>query len=135
LKRAGFCSRLRRDRNAHLVLQDAVTTQQRNQIITFAIEKRLRSMFQERGWAVAGGLMSYGENLPSMYRGTAYFVDRIFKGAKPADLPVEQATKFDMVINLRTGLRLWGARCNCRSRHSREALAVACTKNSIPPAK
>jgi putative ABC transport system substrate-binding protein len=59
-------------------------------------------MFQERGWAVAGGLMSYGENLPSMYRRAAYFVDRIFKGARPADLPVEQATKFDMVINLRT---------------------------------
>jgi len=47
-------------------------------------------------------LMSYGENLPSMYRRAAYFVDRIFKGAKPADLPVEQATKFDMVLNLRT---------------------------------
>jgi putative ABC transport system substrate-binding protein len=46
--------------------------------------------------------MSYGENLPSMYRRAAYFVDRIFKGARPADLPVEQATKFDMVINLRT---------------------------------
>ena len=51
---------------------------------------------------MAGGLMSYGENLPSMYRRAAYFVDRIFKGARPADLPVEQATKFDMVINLRT---------------------------------
>jgi len=82
------------------VLQDAVTMQQRKEIINFAIEKRLPSMFQERGWAVAGGLMSYGENLPSMYRRAAYFVDRIFKGAKPADLPV--TTKFDMVINLRT---------------------------------
>ena len=59
-------------------------------------------MFQEKGWAEAGGLMSYGENLASMYRRAAYFVDRIFKGAKPADLPVEQATKFDMVLNLRT---------------------------------
>jgi len=46
--------------------------------------------------------MSYGENLPSMYRRAAYFVDRIFNGAKPADLPVEQATKFDLVLNLRT---------------------------------
>src|SRR5438309_11787566 len=87
---------------ALLVLQDAVTMQQRNEIINFAIEKRLPSMFQERGWAVAGGLMSYGENLPSMYRRAAYFVDRIFKGTKPADLPVEQATKFDMVLNLKT---------------------------------
>jgi len=88
--------------DALLVLQDAVTMQQRNEIIDFAIQKRLPSMFQEKGWAVAGGLMSYGENLPSMYRRAAYFVDRIFKGAKPADLPVEQATKFDMVLNLRT---------------------------------
>jgi putative ABC transport system substrate-binding protein len=87
---------------ALLVLQDAVTMQQRNEIIDFAIQKRLPSMFQEKGWAVAGGLMSYGENLPSMYRRAAYFVDRIFKGVKPADLPVEQATKFDMVLNLRT---------------------------------
>jgi len=88
--------------DALLVLQDAVTMQHRNEIIDFAIQKRLPSMFQEKGWAVAGGLMSYGENLPFMYRRAAYFVDRIFKGAKPADLPVEQATKFDMVLNLRT---------------------------------
>ena len=88
--------------DALLVLQDAVTMQQRNEIIDFAIQKRLPSMFQEKGWAAAGGLMSYGENLSSMYRRAAYFVDRIFKGAKPADLPVEQATKFDMVLNLRT---------------------------------
>jgi len=79
-----------------------VTMQQRREIIDFAIKERLPSMFQEKGWAEAGGLMSYGENLASMYRRAAYFVDRIFKGAKPADLPVEQATKFDMVLNLRT---------------------------------
>jgi len=88
--------------NALLVLQDAVTMQQRSEIIDFAIKERLPSMFQEKGWAEAGVLMSYGENLASMYRRAAYFVDRIFKGAKPADLPVEQATKFDMVLNLRT---------------------------------
>jgi putative ABC transport system substrate-binding protein len=88
--------------DALLVLQDAVTMQQRNEIIDFAIQKRLPSMFQEKGWAAAGGLMSYGENLSFMYRRAAYFVDRIFKGAKPADLPVEQATKFDLVLNLRT---------------------------------
>jgi putative ABC transport system substrate-binding protein len=88
--------------DALLVLQDAVTMQQRNDIIDFAIQKRLPSMFQEKGWAVAGGLMSYGENLHSMYRRGAYFVDRIFKGAKPADLPVEQAATFDMVVNLQT---------------------------------
>jgi ABC-type uncharacterized transport system substrate-binding protein len=99
---AAFAAIVEERPDALLVLQDAVTMQQRKEIISFAIEKRLPSMFQERGWAVAGGLMSYGENLPSMYRRAAYFVDRIFKGARPADLPVEQATKFDMVINLRT---------------------------------
>ena len=88
--------------DALLVVQDAVTMQQRNEIIDFALQQRLPSMFQEKGWAVAGGLMSYGENLPSMYRRAAYFVDKIFKGTKSADLPVEQAAKFDLVLNLRT---------------------------------
>ena len=80
--------------------------QQRNEIIDFAIQKRLPSMFQDKGWALAGGLMSYGENLPSMYRRAAYFVDKIFKGAKPDDLPVEQAMKFDLVINLSTARKI-----------------------------
>ena len=88
--------------HALVVLQDAVALQQRKEIIDFANQKRLPSMFQEKVWAVAGGLMSYGENFPGMYRRAAYFVDRIFKGAKPTDLPVEQAAKFDMVVNLRT---------------------------------
>jgi putative ABC transport system substrate-binding protein len=88
--------------DALLVLQDALTIQRRKEIIDFAIQKRLPSMFNEKEWAVAGGLMSYGENFAAMYRRAAYFVDRIFHGAKPADLPVEQATKFNMVLNLRT---------------------------------
>jgi putative tryptophan/tyrosine transport system substrate-binding protein len=99
---AAFAMILEERPDALLVLQDAVTMQQRNEIIDFAVQKRLPSMFQEKGWAAAGGLMSYGENLPSMYRRAAYFVDQIFKGAKPADLPVEQAAKFDLVLNLRT---------------------------------
>jgi putative ABC transport system substrate-binding protein len=88
--------------DALLVLQDAVAIQQRKEIIDFAIQKRLPSVFNEKGWVVAGGLMSYGENFAVMYRRAAYFVDQIFKGAKPADLPVEQAVKFDLVLNLRT---------------------------------
>jgi putative ABC transport system substrate-binding protein len=63
-------------------------------------------MFNEKEWAVAGGLMSYGENFAAMYRRAAYFVDRIFKGTKPADLPVEQAAKFDMFLNLKTAKAL-----------------------------
>jgi putative ABC transport system substrate-binding protein len=88
--------------DALLVLQDAVAIQQRKDIIDFAIQKRLPSVFNEKAWVVAGGLMSYGENFAAMYRRAAYFVDQIFKGAKPADLPVEQAVKFDLVLNLRT---------------------------------
>ncbi len=99
---AAFAAIAEEHPEALLVLQDAVTMQHRNDIIDFAIQKRLPSMFQEKGWAEAGGLLSYGESLPSMYRRAAYFVDRIFKGAKPADLPVEQAAKFEMVVNLRT---------------------------------
>src|SRR5712691_5036484 len=88
--------------DALLVLQDAVTLQQRKEIVDFAIQKRLPGMFQAKGWAEAGGLMSYGEDLHYMYRRAAYFVDKIFKGANPADLPVEQATKFELVLNLKT---------------------------------
>jgi putative tryptophan/tyrosine transport system substrate-binding protein len=85
-----------------LVLQDAVTLQQRKGIVDFAIQKRLPGMFQAKGWAEAGGLMSYGEDLPYMYWRAASFVDKIFKGANPSDLPVEQATKFELVLNLKT---------------------------------
>lgn len=85
-----------------LVLQDALTLQHRKEIIDFAIQKRLPGMFVAKEWVEAGGLMSYGESLPDMYHRAAYFVDRILKGAKPADLPVEQVTKFELVVNLKT---------------------------------
>src|SRR5215831_14194201 len=61
----------------------AMTMQHEKEIIDFAIEKRLPSIFQTKRWAEAGGLMSYGEDLTHMYRRAAYFVDRIFKGARP----------------------------------------------------
>jgi putative tryptophan/tyrosine transport system substrate-binding protein len=88
--------------DALIVLQDALTLQHRQEIIDFAAQRRLPGMFVAREWVVAGGLMSYGENLAEMYRRGAYFVDKIFKGAKPADLPVEQVTKFELVLNLKT---------------------------------
>src|SRR5262249_56716398 len=76
--------------------------QHKGEIIDFAIKQRLPGIFVAKEWATAGGLMSYGENLAEMYHRAAYFVDRIFKGAKPADLPVEQVTKFELVVNLKT---------------------------------
>jgi putative ABC transport system substrate-binding protein len=99
---SAFAAMIRERPDALIVLQDALTLQHRKEIIDFAIEKRLPGMFVAREWVMAGGLMSYGENLADMYHRGAYFVDKIFKGAKPADLPVEQVTKFELVLNLKT---------------------------------
>jgi putative ABC transport system substrate-binding protein len=99
---AAFAAIAQERPDALLALQDAVTMQQRTEIIDFAMRERLPSMFQEKGWAQAGGLMSYGEDLAAMYRRAAYYVDKILKGTKPADLPVEQATKFELAVNLKT---------------------------------
>jgi putative ABC transport system substrate-binding protein len=85
-----------------LVLQDALTLEYRKEIIGFALRERLPSMFVGKLWAEEGGLMSYGDRLPERYRRAADVVDRILKGAKPADLPVEQPTTFELVVNLKT---------------------------------
>jgi putative ABC transport system substrate-binding protein len=77
-----------------------------NRIVGFALKSRLPSMYQLRGAVDAGGLMSYGADTADSYRRVAYYVDRILKGAKPADLPVEQPTKFEFVINLKTAKQI-----------------------------
>ncbi|MDP2603242.1 MAG: ABC transporter substrate-binding protein [Deltaproteobacteria bacterium] len=74
----------------------------RKQIVGFALKSRLPSMYQNRQFVDAGGLMSYGADQAESYRRVAYFVDRILKGTKPAELPVEQPMKFEFVINLKT---------------------------------
>ncbi len=71
-------------------------------IVGFALKSRLPSMLQNREYVDAGGLMSYGADIAESYRRVAYYVDRILKGAKPADLPVEQPMKFEFIINLKT---------------------------------
>jgi putative tryptophan/tyrosine transport system substrate-binding protein len=72
----------------------------------FGLKSRLPSMYGNREAVDAGGLMSYGADLADSYRRVAYYVDRILKGAKPADLPVEQPTKFELVINLKTAKQI-----------------------------
>ena len=81
-------------------------TANRKRIADFALKSRLPSMYNSREAVEAGGLMSYGADLADSYRRVAYFVDRILKGAKPADLPVEQPTKFELVINLKTAKQI-----------------------------
>ena len=75
-------------------------------IVGFALKSRLPSMYPYREAVDAGGLMYYGADLADSYRRVAYYVDRILKGAKPADLPVEQPTKFELVINLKTAKQI-----------------------------
>ena len=75
-------------------------------IVGFALKSRLPSMYVSREAVDAGGLMSYGADLADSYRRVAYYVDKILKGAKPADLPVEQPTKFELVINLKTAKQI-----------------------------
>jgi putative tryptophan/tyrosine transport system substrate-binding protein len=81
-------------------------TVNQKRISGFALKSRLPSMYVRREFADAGGLMSYGADLANSYRRVAYYVDKILKGAKPADLPVEQPTKFELVINLKTAKAL-----------------------------
>jgi ABC-type uncharacterized transport system substrate-binding protein len=78
----------------------------RKRIAGFALKSRLPSVYQNRESVDAGGLMSYGADLSDSYRRVAYYVDRILKGARPADLPVEQPTKFELVINLKTAKQI-----------------------------
>ena len=84
------------------VLQDALMLGHRRQIIDFANQNRLPSMFVGKEWVEEGGLMCYGVRLPEWYRRAASYVDKILRGAKPADLPVEQPTPFELVFNLKT---------------------------------
>jgi putative ABC transport system substrate-binding protein len=84
---------------AVIVLPDAFFYLHRQRIAEAALAHRLPTMFSQNDYTEAGGLMSYGENLKDFYRRAGVFIDKIFKGAKPGDLPIEQPTRFNLVIN------------------------------------
>ena len=89
-----------------LLLADPLTNSMRARIVEFAREMRLPAIYETREFVEAGGLMSYGPNIVTMARRAAYYVDRILKGAKPGDLPIEQPAKIELLVNLRTARAL-----------------------------
>jgi putative ABC transport system substrate-binding protein len=97
---------LKHQADALYVVVEGLVNTNHTRITTLALAARLPTMFGNRAYVIAGALMSYGPNFPDMFRLTANYVDRILRGAKPADLPVEQPTKFDLVINLTTAKAL-----------------------------
>jgi putative tryptophan/tyrosine transport system substrate-binding protein len=97
---------LKSQADALYVVDNALVNTNQELIITLALSARLPTIFSLRNYVQAGGLMSYGPNFPEMFRRAAEITDKILRGAKPGDIPVEQPTKFDLVINLRTAKAL-----------------------------
>jgi putative tryptophan/tyrosine transport system substrate-binding protein len=101
-----FAAMTREQAGALVVLADAIFTNQVRQIAELTVQRRLPSVWTVSEYAEAGGLMVYSPNLVDLERRAATFVDKILKGAKPSDLPVEQPSKFDLIINLKTAKAL-----------------------------
>jgi putative ABC transport system substrate-binding protein len=101
-----FAAMARARAQAVLVLGTAIFLAERRRVAALAIKHRLPTMTNLKDVVEAGGLMSYSPNWDDLFRRGAIYVDKILKGAKPADLPVEQATKFELVINLKTAKAL-----------------------------
>jgi putative ABC transport system substrate-binding protein len=103
---SAFKAGVRKQAGALLVLQSAVTNTHRKPIAELATKNRWPTMWSESGLLDAGGLMSYGPNYADLFRRAATYVDKILKGTKPADLPVEQPKKFEFIINLKTAKQI-----------------------------
>jgi len=103
---AAFATMAKRRPGAAIVLVDAMFDREASSFVRFAAEQRLPVMYGLREIVVGGGLMAYGADFTDLFRRAATYVDKILKGAKPADLPIEQASKFELVINLKTAKAL-----------------------------
>ncbi|TMA78026.1 MAG: ABC transporter substrate-binding protein, partial [Deltaproteobacteria bacterium] len=103
----GALSRMEKERaRALTVTPSPLFSSQQRRIVDFATRHRLPSMFFSKDFVDNGGLMSYGPSFPDSYRRAATYVDKILKGAKPADLPVEQPKKFEFIINLKAAKQI-----------------------------
>jgi putative ABC transport system substrate-binding protein len=103
---SAFSAMTKERAEAFIVMPSPMLFGEHKRIVKLAADNRLPAMYQAREFVDAGGLMSYGVNLPDMFRRTATYVDKILKGAKPGELPVEQPTTFEIVINLNTAREL-----------------------------
>jgi putative tryptophan/tyrosine transport system substrate-binding protein len=103
---SAFSAMSRERASALMLLADSMFGSHRAQVVELAAKSRLPSLFWVKDFVAAGGLMSYGASYPDLLRRAATYVDKILKGAKPADLPMEQPTKFELVINLKTAQAL-----------------------------
>jgi len=103
---AAFRAAVEHRAQALITLRNPLIVNERQRLAELAIKSKLPAIYDDREFVEAGGLMSYGTNLTDLYRRAAVYVDKILKGAKPADLPVEQPTKFELVINLKTAKQI-----------------------------
>ena len=101
-----YAEMVKRRADALIFFGSAFTLFHRRQLVELAIKNRLPTMCANVAWVDAGCLISYGPNVPELYRRAAVFVDKILKGAKPADIPVEQPTKFEFIINLKAAKQM-----------------------------
>ena len=101
-----FSAMIERAADALLVSSDSLFNAQRDRIVALAANGRIPAIYEFREFAEAGGLMSYGTSITNVYRRAATYVDKILKGAKPGDLPIEQPTQFELVINMKTAKAL-----------------------------
>ena len=85
-----------------MITAETFTNRHRDRIVDFANRNKIPAFYEEGRFVQAGGLMAYGPSIPHLFRRAAYYVDRILKGAKAGELPVEQPTQFELVINVRT---------------------------------
>jgi putative ABC transport system substrate-binding protein len=104
--KTAFDSVAKRRADGVMVVEDPLTVTHRRTIIALAAERHLPGVFGLKMFVEAGGLMSYAPSYPDLYRRAAVFVDKILRGANPADLPVEQPTKYELIINLKTASAL-----------------------------
>jgi putative tryptophan/tyrosine transport system substrate-binding protein len=103
---AAFAAMTKQKADGLMVFQDPMLFSQAKQVLALVLKRRLPAVYVESGWVPAGGLMSYAPSITDLHRRAARYVDKILKGAKPADLPVERPSKFEFVINLKAAKQI-----------------------------